>query len=128
MAENGCVVFAKNIRSLSDFYQTVLNMDVTEATKSYEVLNNGSIELVIHSIPKNIADLISIENPPALRSTAAMKPAYIVDSLDTVRQACKGTGGGLKPESELWTIRGAQVLDGWDPEGNVIQFKQFSDQ
>jgi hypothetical protein len=25
---------------------------------------------------------------------------------------------------QAWRIRGYVVLDGWDPEGNVVQFKQ----
>jgi hypothetical protein len=32
---------------------------------------------------------------------------------------------GVYPNSICtWRIRGFIVLDGWDPEGNVIQFKQ----
>lgn len=124
MSQNGCVVFAKNVRPMSDFYQAVLSMTVSEAAESHEVLNNDALELVIHAIPKKIADSIVIEDPPLLRANVAMKPAYLVGSLDAVRRACEGTGGGLNPTNTLWTIRGLQVLDGWDPEGNVIQFKQ----
>lgn len=125
MAMNGCVIFAKDIRVMSDFYKAVLDMDVVESAKSHEVLSNGSIELVVHGIPQKIASSITIDNPPVKRANTAIKPAFLVSSLDAVRNACKGTNGGLKPKSGIWKIRGAQVLDGWDPEGNVIQFKQF---
>jgi len=125
MAENGCVIFAKDIQSMSRFYQATLKMDVSVAEKSHQVLSNGSIELVIHGIPKKIADSIEIQKPPELRENTAIKPAFVVASLDEVRLACNDTGGGLKPVTSIWVIRGAKVLDGWDPEGNIIQFKQF---
>ena len=35
-----------------------------------------------------------------------------------------GSGGFLKPAEAAWRIRGMLVLDGCDPEGNVVQFKQ----
>jgi hypothetical protein len=41
-----------------------------------------------------------------------------------VRAAAKVNGGYLKPIKQAWRIRGYIVLDGTDPEGNVIQFKQ----
>jgi hypothetical protein len=34
------------------------------------------------------------------------------------------TGGFLKPREQACDIRGCVVLDGHDPEGNVVQFKQ----
>jgi len=124
MAKNGCVVFAKDIETMSAFYQTVLNMKTLETSKSHHVLSNESIELVVHGIPKKIADKISIATPPDLRIDTAMKPAFLVASIEQVRIACESTSGGLKPASDVWEIRGAKVIDGWDPEGNVIQFKQ----
>jgi predicted enzyme related to lactoylglutathione lyase len=47
-----------------------------------------------------------------------------VDDLEVVRAAAKANGGFLKPIKQAWRIRGFIVLDGCDPEGNVIQFKQ----
>jgi len=41
-----------------------------------------------------------------------------------VRTACEQHGGWLKPQAKAWKIRGLLVLDGCDPEGNVLQFKQ----
>ena len=124
---NGCVIYAKNVETLSAFYQTVLSMTTVETSESHHVLSNGSIELVIHGIPENIADNISISEPPDLRISTAIKPAFVVASLEKVRQACEKTNGGLQPASNVWTFRGASVIDGWDPEGNVIQFKQVND-
>ena len=66
-----------------------------------------------------------IEEPPIMRGAAAIKPAFVVDSLERVKQACKDNGGGVNSDSKIWDIRGMRVLDGWDPEGNVIQFKEL---
>jgi len=126
MAENGCVIFAKSVDTMTAFYQSVLNMMPVETSESHCVLSNGSIELVVHGIPKNIADGISINEPPELRVATAIKPAFVVDSLEKVRAACEDTNGGLKPDTDISDIRNAKVLDGWDPEGNVIQFKQMT--
>jgi len=127
MAGNGCVIFAKNIEVMTAFYKAVLKMHVSEAISSHTVLSNAATELVIHAIPKKIAESIVIENPPKIRAASAIKPAFIVESLEEVRLACTNNGGGLKPSNDMWEIRGAKVLDGWDPEGNVIQFKQLMD-
>lgn len=127
MAENGCVIFAKDVEVLSAFYQLVLNMTPLEASESHSVLSNGSVELVIHAMPKHIADQIFVSVPPELRAATALKPAFVVESIDKLRIACEKTNGGLKPASDIWDIRGAKVIDGWDPEGNIIQFKQIID-
>jgi len=125
MPSNGCVIFAKNIENVSAFYQAVLKLSLTESSNTHHVLSGTDLELVIHGIPKKIADNIVIENPPATRNSAAIKPAFVVRSLTDVRLACEQSKGGLKPEKDTWDIRGAKVLDGWDPEGNAIQFKEF---
>jgi len=127
MAENGCVIFAKDVDAMSAFYRSVLGMTSLETSDSHCVLSNGSIELVVHAMPKAIADTITISTPPELRVAIAMKPAFVVESLEKVRAACEKTNGGLHPESDVWDIRGAKVIDGWDPEGNIIQFKQVVD-
>jgi len=125
MLNNGCIIFAKDVETMSMFYESVLDMKPLESSESHSVLSNGSVELVIHGIPQHIAETISISAPPALRAATPMKPAFVVESLETLRSACEKTKGGLKPAAEVWEIRGAKVLDGWDPEGNIIQFKQI---
>ena len=124
MASNGCVIFAKNVTEMSQFYQSVLNLELSSSDDSHHVLSNNVLELVIHAIPKDIADNIQIESPPVIRSNTAMKPIYSVKSLDAVRSACVNSNGGLNPAADAFDVRGSKVLDGWDPEGNVVQFKQ----
>ena len=96
-------VFAKNVNQVSLFYQQALGLKVQASD----------------------AQSIEIESPPQRREDVALKPIFVVDDLELVRAATKANGGYLKPIKQAWRIRGFIVLDGSDPEGNVIQFKQL---
>jgi predicted enzyme related to lactoylglutathione lyase len=118
------VIFAKNKKRVSAFYRATLGLAAVEEAPSHDVLQSNGIELVIHAIPRKIAATITITKPPRVREDMPLKPAFVVEDLDAVRAAAQATGGHLKPIAAAWQIRGATVLDGNDPEGNVVQFKQ----
>jgi hypothetical protein len=118
------LVFAKNKKRLSAFYQQTLALEVLESQPSHDLLGARGIEVLVHTIPRKYAADIRISKPPQIREDTSFKPAFVVDSLIRVRAAAQATGGGLKPMEQAWQIRGATVLDGHDPEGNVVQFKQ----
>lgn len=122
--QQGMVLFAKNKRRVSAFYQATLGLRAVESESSHDLLRGATYEIVVHAIPRKIAAVIEIMNPPAPRDRAAIKPTFVVQSLDKVRDAAGKTGGFLKPASEVWHFRGCSVLDGMDPEGNQVQFKQ----
>lgn len=124
MGMNGCVIFSKDMKAMSAFYQATLNMKIRDSSDLYIALGNDHYELLIHPISEDIASTITIESPPKLRGNTAVKLVFGVDSLSAVRKACKLTGGGLKGEAHSWEFNGCKVVDGWDPEGNVIQFRQ----
>ncbi|WP_396270374.1 hypothetical protein [Ideonella sp.] len=125
-ASMGLVIFAKNPSTVSAFYQQTLGLALIDADSSHHLLAGAGLELVIHAIPPAYAAEIEISQPPQLREDTPLKPAFWVADLAAVRVATEATGGGLNPASKTWQIRGAAVLDGWDPEGNVVQFKQRS--
>lgn len=120
----GLCIFAKNVNQVSSFYQQALGLKVQVSDRTHDLLVGQNVELVIHAISKAYADSIKIESPPLLREDVALKPTFVVDDLAQVRSAAKSNGGYLKPIKQAWRIRGYVVLDGCDPEGNVIQFKQ----
>ncbi len=120
----GLVIFAKSKEKVSAFYQQTLNLNVQESEKSHDLLVGNGQEVVIHAISKRYADSIEIASPPEPREDSALKPTFVVDDLARVRAAVKQTGGYLKPLKQAWRFRGMIVLDGWDPEGNIVQFKQ----
>lgn len=120
----GLVVFAKNKPRVSAFYQQTLGLEVIESDRSHDLLCGHGIEVVVHTIPPAIAASIVIAEPPAPREDTPLKPTFVVADLAAVRRAATATGGHLKPEAGAWRFRGHVVIDGWDPEGNVVQFKQ----
>jgi hypothetical protein len=120
----GLVVFAKSVKKLSAFYVGTLGLEVLESASSHQLLRGNGYEVVVHAIPPKIAREITIVKPPVLREDSAMKPSFVVPDLQALRLAVVATGGWLKPAELAWTIRGHTVLDGCDPEGNIVQFKQ----
>ncbi len=120
----GLVVFAKSVKKLSTFYVRTLGLEVLENARSHQLLRGHGYEVVVHAIPAKIARDIPIAKPPVLREDSAIKPSFVVPDLQALRLAVVATGGWLKPEEMAWTIRGHKVLDGCDPEGNILQFKQ----
>lgn len=124
MHQQGLVVFAKNKRRVSAFYQQALGLEVEESDASHDLLRGNGYEVVVHTIPRKYAAGITVAKPPQPRDETPFKPTFVVASLAEVRRAVEATGGYLKPESGAWHFRGHTVLDGWDPEGNIVQFKQ----
>jgi predicted enzyme related to lactoylglutathione lyase len=124
MLQQGLVVFAKNKKRVSAFYQQTLGLSVEESDTSHDLLRGQGYEVVIHTIPRKYAAGISISKPPEPRQETPFKPTFVVSSLAAVRTAAEATGGHLKPDAGAWHFRGHKVLDGWDPEGNIVQFKQ----
>jgi predicted enzyme related to lactoylglutathione lyase len=121
----GLVIFAKSKDKVSAFYQQTLGLTAQESESTHDLLVGDGQEVVVHAISKRYADSIEIALPPEPREESALKPTFVVDDLAQVRLAVKRTGGSLKPLKQAWRFRGMIVLDGWDPEGNVVQFKQI---
>ena len=124
MSQQGLVVFAKNKQRVSAFYQQTLGLEVIESETSHDLLRGQGYEVVVHAIPRKYAAGIVIAKPPETRDETPFKPTFVVESLAHVRRNAEATGGGLKPEAGAWHFRGHVVLDGWDPEGNIVQFKE----
>jgi hypothetical protein len=122
--QQGMVLFAKSKKRVSAFYQATLGLRTVESETSHDLLRGAGYEIVVHAIPRKIAAGIEIAKPPAPREQAAIKPTFVVRSLAKARHAAERTGGSLEPESAIWHFRGYSVLDGMDPEGNQVQFKQ----
>ena len=121
----GLVIFAKSKDKVSAFYQQTLGLTAQESESTHDLLVGEGQEVVVHAISKRYAESIEIASPPEPREEGALKPTFVVDDLAQVRLAVKRTGGFLKPIKQAWRFRGMIVLDGWDPEGNVLQFKQI---
>jgi catechol 2,3-dioxygenase-like lactoylglutathione lyase family enzyme len=120
------VLYAKDKARVSAFYCATLGLKAEEEQPSHDLLVGDGIELVIHAIPPQYSADIVITTPPALREDTPLKPSFVVPDLAAVRLAARRTGGGLNGQEQAWTYRGTTVLDGFDPEGNVLQFRQVA--
>ena len=125
LPQQGLVIFAKDKDLVSDFYQKALGLQIQESEKTHDLLVSQCHEVVVHAISKAYAKSIEISSPPAPREETPLKPTFVVADLEVVRAAAKATGGHLKPLKQAWRFRGFIVLDGWDPEGNIVQFKMI---
>lgn len=125
--DHGLVVFAKNKKRVSAFYQATLSLRLAASEPSHDRLLGPGFELVIHTIPRRYAVGITIARPPVPREDSAFKPMFVVQDLERVRIAARRSGGQLAPSDRAWRLSGWIVLDGWDPEGNIVQFKQRAD-
>jgi len=123
-AQQGCVVYAKDKKRVSAFYQQTLALEVDESMHTHDFLRGHGYEVIVHAIPKKYAATIEIAKPAVPRDTTPFKPTFMVPDLEAVRIAATKTGGYLTPLERAWRFRGCVVLDGWDPEGNIVQFKE----
>jgi hypothetical protein len=83
-------------------------------------------QLVVHRIPKHIAEAIAIESPPVRRESTPIKLVFWVTSLADARIASGRLGGVLDSTEREWQFEGVKVSDGHDPEGNVFQLREVS--
>lgn len=120
----GAVLFAKSVPTVANFYQVMLGAEVAHADGDHVVLAAGGLELVIHGIPPHIAADIVIESPPALREETPLKLFFTVGALAEARVTAATLGGGLAPPAREWAASTFRACDGWDPEGNVVQFRE----
>lgn len=118
------VIFAKDAPRLADFYRHVLRLAVAGEDAHHVLLRGDGVEVVIHALPPAHAAEVRVTRPPRVREEAAIKPVFLVDDLEATRAEANLRGGQLKPREMMWRWRGCLVLDGWDPEGNVVQFRQ----
>jgi len=120
----GAVLFAKDLTRMAQFYSSVAGLAVVLSESKLIVLESPLMQLVLHGMPKRIAESISITTPPALRENAAAKLVFPVASLAAARVSASAVGGGLLPPKKEFASRGFRACDGNDPEGNVVQFRQ----
>jgi len=60
----------------------------------------------------------------APRTDAYIKPFFSVPSLAEAREKAARLGGSLRPANEERTARGFRACEGFDPDGNLVQFRQ----
>jgi hypothetical protein len=115
-------VYAKDIRRVADFYRRTLSL-VTIEEADLVVVGSADVEVAVVEIPEPLARTIQVSRPPAVRERTPIKCSFLVDDLVRVHAEAIACGGGTEPLATAWRWRGQLHLDGYDPEGNVVQFR-----
>jgi predicted enzyme related to lactoylglutathione lyase len=121
------VVYAKDIARVGDFYANVAGLRVAYQEQDHIVLESDAFQLVLVAVPRERAAFIHIAEPPERRENTAIKLVFPVASLAAAREAAQSHGGQLDPTGREWLFQGTRVCDGFDPEGNVVQFREQAD-
>lgn len=123
-AKAGALIYAKDLERLSNFYQTLLSMQLLSADAAHHVIESADFQLVIHAIPPHIADTFTIATPPVPREEQAIKLFFTVASLAHSEVVAASLGGALfGPE---YAGPGFRVRNAYDPEGNILQVRELA--
>ena len=112
------VLFVKDLGSAAPFYIGALGMMRVSGDEDHVILDCGGFELVLHRIPKQIADTIVITQPPVRRMWAATRLDFPVASVKDSRKLARSLGGDIDDAPPPWADRNADFFFGYDPEGN----------
>ncbi|WP_296261079.1 MULTISPECIES: VOC family protein [unclassified Pseudomonas] len=124
LPKHGAVLFAKDLPGIAAFYGQLLGMTQTVTEKRLIVLESDTYQLVIHGIPTQVANRVNITVPPERRVDQSIKLVFPVQSLADARARAVALGGQVDAASAQFTSRGFTACDGYDPEGNVVQFRE----
>ncbi|MGA9333997.1 MAG: VOC family protein [Rudaea sp.] len=123
-AREGVFIYAKDLARLAGFYESFLGLSRVHATSQLVVLDSNAIQLIVHAMPPDIAESISISNPPRRREDTALKFFFAVPSIAGARASAPALGGEVLAEE--WEGPGFRVSNAVDPEGNIFQVREFA--
>lgn len=123
-ARAGALIYARDPGLLSHFYRTLLQMEIRSQSDELIVQENADIQLLLHAIPAPYAEQVVITTPPQLREQGAIKLFFTVPSLAWTEAKAADLGGGLLPQQ--WSGPGFVVRNAFDPEGNILQLREFT--
>jgi predicted enzyme related to lactoylglutathione lyase len=122
-ARAGLFIYAKDLGRVAAFYEAVAGMVRRRNDDELVVLHSPDIQLLVHLVPPQYADGITITTPPQRREQTSLKFFFTVPSIASARQTAARLGGEVFMES--WQGPGFVVCNAMDPEGNVFQVREF---
>ena len=123
-ARAGALIYAKDLSRLSVFYQKLFSMRLLYSDEEHHIIESDDMQLIIHAIPEYISSSIVISSPPEQRSEQAIKLFFTVPSITGAGSVASSFGGSLFGQE--YTGPGFLVRNGYDPEGNIFQVREFS--
>ncbi len=121
-ARAGALIYAKNLATLSTFYQRLLGMKLLKADDTLHVMESADFQLLVHAIPPHIAATFTIATPPVPREDSALKLFFTVESLAHAESQAAEMGGSVA--GPVWDGPGFRLQNAVDPEGNIFQVRE----
>jgi predicted enzyme related to lactoylglutathione lyase len=119
------VIYAVDIARVSDFYAAILHVEDLRREADHVVLETPGCQLVVLAIPASVAQDIVITSPPGRRTETPIKVSFPVESIAASRAMAGRLGGQIDSPPREWQFEGHTVCDGQDPEGNVLQLREW---
>lgn len=123
-ARAGILIYALDLERLSRFYEGVLGLRTLAADAEHHVLESDDIQLIVHAIPPEHAEGVTVDTPPSPRMDQAIKPFFTVPSLARAEAEAAALGGFVY--GPVWEGPGFAVRNACDPEGNIIQVRELA--
>jgi hypothetical protein len=118
------VLFVKDLGMAAAFYIGAIGLTRVSGDKDHAILECDGFELVVHQIPKQIAETIVITRPPVRRVWGALRLDFPVASIADARSLARSLGGDVDEAPPAWAERDAGFFFGYDPEGNQFGVSQ----
>jgi catechol 2,3-dioxygenase-like lactoylglutathione lyase family enzyme len=118
------VLFVKDLQKVTVFYVGALALTRLSGDNDHAVLERDGFELVVHQIPKQIADTIVIAQPPVRRIWGAIRLDFPVASIADSRKLARALGGDIDDSPPPWAGANTNLYFGHDPEGNQFGVSQ----
>jgi predicted enzyme related to lactoylglutathione lyase len=118
------VLFAADVRRMTEFYQTVAAMTFVSGDDRHAVLELEHLQLVVHAVGGKRRPVAGARGRVKIRREANLKICLPVRSIQAAREHTAALGGKLHPADREWEARGFRACDGHDPEGNVFQVRE----
>ena len=112
--KSGVIIYAKNIKALSQFYIEMFSMALLRETDDFVSIGSKDLNIVVHTQP--------IEMPEKYFNR--VKIFLTVDSLAKAREKVVQLGG--KALDGEWSNPIFKVCNIADSEGNHIQLREFT--
>ena len=117
-AKVSAVLFAKDLPTVAAFYSTAIGLKVLVSDEYHTRLECCGFELIVHQIPRHMADGIAIDRPPQRRTSSAIRLDYPVRNIAESRRHARLLGGDIDESPPPWADQAARFYCGYDPEGN----------
>src|SRR5262245_4463878 len=111
------MVFARDLERMRAFYADGFGLveDADASSDGFVVLAGPGARLALHRVPDHVAARMTIDDPPAVRSEAALKLLFATPDVAAARDRLAALG------ARMFEPGGDGSVDGADPEGNVFR-------